>query len=183
MKYNKLVRDNVAGLLKSKGYLIHGKKLKGEKYKTQLYCLFWQEFKAVMDCNSSQILIHYAEMLEIIRTLMVVNKVNIKQVKLSNNQPIMWYQNFASPEQKLASARTDLLQKFEELLTMKTEAVKDQLGDILNSFNNLLNVNNLNFSLIEKLRRLQSEKFGGFSQGVYLKEVLKIKTVESNKSV
>ena len=42
---NKLVRDNVAELLKSQGYQeIKGKKLKGEKYKAELYSLFLQEY-------------------------------------------------------------------------------------------------------------------------------------------
>ena len=41
--YNKLVRDNVAGLLKSKGYSISGKRVRGEQYNIKLYSLFLQE--------------------------------------------------------------------------------------------------------------------------------------------
>lgn len=173
VKYNKLVRDNVAGLLKDKGYLISGKKLKGDKYNFELYSLFWLDFKSSLSADSRQVYGHYADMLEVIRTLMVTNNVNIRKLKSGESQPISWYKSFASPDKKLASARTDLLQKFNELLQMKTEAIKDQLNDIFNSFKSLLIAHNIDFAHIEEIRRGQFEKLGGFTKGIYLEEVTK----------
>jgi len=174
MIYNKLVRDNVAGLLKSKGFAIKGKNLKGEQYTAGLYSLFLRDFKGTFDANLRLLQIYYADMLEVIRTLMINNGVNIKGLKGGESQPVHWYKNLAASDQKLQTARTDLLEKFYELLQVKTEAIKDQLNDIFNSFKRVLEANNISFVQIEKVRRAQFDRLGGFNKGVYLEGVSRI---------
>jgi len=66
------------------------------------------------------------------------------------------------------------LQKFDELLRTNTEAVKDQLGDLLISLKQLVEVNNLSFAKIEEIRRETFKKFGGFGEGFYLEGVSKV---------
>ena len=84
--YNKLVHDNVTDILKDQGYdKLQGKKLKGKKYKAELYSLFFHEYKETLRKDKPQQLqVHYAEMLEVIRTLMMATKTNIKDVDLSD---------------------------------------------------------------------------------------------------
>ncbi|MBQ7797953.1 MAG: hypothetical protein IJ371_02395 [Clostridia bacterium] len=175
---NKLVRDNVTEILKTQGYKeIKGKKLKGEKYKAKLYSLFLQEYKETLNTDEiAELHVHYADMLEVIRTLMITTKTNIKEIDFEKGQPMEWYQRTLSFKSKLNTARIDLLQKFDELLQIKTEAVKDQLGDILHSFRQLVEANNISFIDVEKVRRIMFKKLGGFSQGVYLVSVSQLKT-------
>ena len=177
-KYNKLVRDNVAGLLKHQGYQeVKGRKLKGKKYKAELYSLFLQEYKETLDKDKPQQLqVHYADMLEVVRTLMVATKTNIKDIDFAKSQPIDWYQKISPSKQKLANARLDLLLKFDELLQMKTEAIRDQLGDILKSFKQLVETHGLQFAQVEQVRRVMYKRLGGFNQGIYLESVSKIRT-------
>ena len=68
-----------------------------------------------------------------------------------------------------------LLQKFEELLQMQTEAVKDQLNDIFNSFKYLVEAHKLSFVQVEQQRRDRFKKLGGFDKGLYLVGVSKTK--------
>jgi len=181
---NKLVRDNVASLLKNQGYQeIKGKKLKGKEYREELYSLFLQEYKETLSKEKPQQLqVHYADMLEIIRTLMVASKTNIREVDFSGNQSIQWYKNLSPSNKKLLEARIDLLQKFYELLPMQTEAVRDQLGDMLISFKDLVEANNLSFANVETQRREMYKRLGGFSQGVYLVSVSKTRTKSNTYS-
>lgn len=176
---NKLVRDNVTGLLKSQGYEeIKGKNLKGKKYKAELYSLFLQEYKESLNDNNNlnQQQLHYVEMLEVVRTLMVASKTNIKDVGGKENPTMQWYKKADPSQQRLKKARLDLLQKFYELLQMKTEAIKDQLGDIFTSFKELIEANNLSFAQVEQARRVMYKKLGGFSKGTYLVSVSKTST-------
>ena len=184
---NKLVRDNVASLLKEQGYQeIKGKKLKGKEYRKELYSLFLQEYKETLTENQkNKLQVHYAEMLEVVRTLMVTTKSNIKQFKLDRDQQIIeWYKQLSpiKSKQKLVDARIDLLQRFYELLPMETEAIKDQLGDLLISFKQLVEANEFSFTQIEELRRDIYKRLGGFGQGVYLVNVSKTRSKVSTYS-
>lgn len=175
---NKLVRDNVASLLKKQGFQeVKGKKLKGAEYKKELYSLFLQEYKETLtEQHLGRLQIHFAEMLEVIRTLMVATNTDLKQFKIDKDQQIIdWYKQLSptKKEQKLINARIDLLEKFYELLPMETEAVKDQLGDMLMSFKNLVELNEFSFAEIEEQRREIYKRLGGFGQGAYLVSVSK----------
>jgi predicted house-cleaning noncanonical NTP pyrophosphatase (MazG superfamily) len=123
-----------------------------------------------------QLQVHYADMLEVVRTLIVATKTNINNIDVQTNQTVDWYKNASPSKQKLTIARIDLLQKFDELLKMKTEAIKDQLLDMLESFKQLLVAHKLSFVQVEQTRRTMYKRLGGFSKGVYLESVSKIKT-------
>ena len=169
---NKLVRDNVAGLLKDKGYAIKGKKVKGEEYTFKLYSLFWQEFnESKQYSNPKYLQIHYADMLEAVRTLMLKNGLSLKDVESNETQPVKWYKNLVASPNRVKTATTDLLQKFYELLQIKTEAIKDQLIDIFNSFKQFVESNNVDFAQVEMVRRAQYDKLGGYNKGIYLEGV------------
>ena len=185
--YNKLVRDNVASLLKEQGYQeVKGKKLSGKEYRNELYSLFLQEYKETLtESQRNKLQVHYAEMLEVVRTLMVLTKADVKQFKIDNDQQIIdWYKQLSpiKAKQKLVDARIDLLQKFYELLPMETEAIKDQLGDMLISFKQLVEANEFSFSQIEEMRRDIYKRLGGFGQGVYLVGVSKTRSRVSTYS-
>lgn len=184
---NKLVRDNVADLLKEQGYQeVRGKKVEGKEYRNELYSLFLQEYKETLTENQkNKLQVHYAEMLEVVRTLMVSTKSDIKQFKPDKDQQVIeWYKQLSpiKAKQKLVDARIDLLQKFYELLPMETEAIKDQLGDMLVSFKQLVEANGFSFSQIEELRRDIYKRLGGFKQGLYLVSVAKTRSKLSTYS-
>ena len=84
---------------------------------------------------------------------------------------------------RLKMARVDLLQKFYEFLSLKTEAVKDQLKDMLNSFKQLVDAHKISFAKVEQVRRQISKKLGGFSKGVYIESVLKVRKKTQEYSV
>jgi len=116
-KCNKLVRDNVSELLQEQGFnKINQTKIKGKKYKAELYSLFLAEYKETLEKDkSAQLQIHYAEMLEVVRTLMIASKTDINDITTDNNQTMEWYKKASPSKRKLGEARIDLLQKFYEL--------------------------------------------------------------------
>ncbi len=175
--YNKLVRDNVPQALKSQGYQeISGRRLKGKEFKDKLCSLFLTDYKQTLTSDKPQQLqVHYADMLEIVRTLMIMTKTNMKQIDFDKNQALSWYVKTSPSKQKLKLARIDLLQKYDELLLMKTEAVRDQLGDILKSFKQLVETHGLSFDKIEEIRRVMFQNLGGY-KGIYLESVSLTKT-------
>ena len=181
---NKLVRDNVAGILKNQGYQeIKGTKLKGKKYKDELYLLFFTEYKETLDKdNPQQLQVHYADMLEVVRTLMVASKTNIKAAAMSKNQSIDWYKKASPSKEKLMEARIDLLQKFDELLKMRTEAIRDQLVDMLDSFKQLVEAHQISFAQVEQVRRDMYQRLGGYNKGVYLQSVSRVRTSNASYS-
>lgn len=175
-KYNKLVRDNVSGLLKDKGFELKGRKLKGEEFDFELFSLFWQNFKQSISGGVKQIKLGYAEMLEVVRTLMIRNKVNPAQLRIDESQPVKWYKNTLPQKEKLNNARADLLERFDELLTVKTEAIKDQLGDVFNKVKQVIEANKFEFAEIEEIRRNTFKRLGGYTKGIYIEGVSKKKT-------
>ena len=109
---------------------------------------------------------------------MVKSKTDIKKVNFNQNQSLDWYKNNSPVKEKLNNARIDLLQKVDEFLALKTEAVKDQLIDMIQSFKDLVESHNIPFANVEKFRRKVNEKLGGY-EGDYLEKVsfIKRKTV------
>lgn len=171
MKYNRLIRENAVKLLEKSGLSLECEKLKGDEFKHKLCSLFLAEYKQTLTSDKPENLqVHYAEMLEVIRTLMVKTKTNIKEINFNQNQPLDWYSNHSPNKDKLNLARKSLLENFYELLSIKTEAVKDQLGDMIKSFKQLIEAHNISFVQVEQIRRTILEKLGGF-KGDYLVSV------------
>ena len=173
-EYNKLVRDNVAGLLKNQGFELKGRKLQGEELDFQLFSLFWQNFKTTFEGTIKEVKVAYAEMLEVIRTFMIKNEVNPSQLQSTESQPVKWYKNTLPAKEKLNNARANLLERFDELMGIKTqEARQDQLGDVLDGTKQVIGANGYEFAEIEEIRRESFKRFGGYTKGVYIEGVSK----------
>ena len=170
-QYNKLVRDNVANILKDKGYAIKGRKLQDEEYISKMYSLFWQEFNDSLNTSAKTIQLRYVEMLEIIRALMLKNGVKLSSAKDNTAQAVVWYSKLVNDDKKVKDTTSSFVQRFYELLSVKTEAIKDQLIDLFNSFKQMVEANNIDFAQVETKRRLQFDRFGGFNKGIYLEGV------------
>ena len=178
MKVKELSRNNAVEMYKSQGFSVKGRIVKGKEYKAQLYSLFLSRYRETLEVDKPQKLqVCYADMAEVVRTLMVITKTNLKNNTLDKKrQALDWYKNLSPSKNKLAEARVDLIQKFYELIPMKTEAVKDQLNDTLISLRNLVESHELSFAKVEEMRKTMREKLGGFEKGVYLESVSKTKT-------
>ena len=180
MEYNKLVRNNVGPSLQKQGFTVQGKILKGEQLQGELYSLFWDEFNKTLDADDKRLTVHYAEMLEVVKALIVINKANIKA---DVNKPLKWYKGFASKDKQLAGARTDLLQRYYELLSIKNkEVLKDQLNEVLEAYKDLVDAHNLDFAKIEQVRQEIWKKLGGYTKGVYIKTISKTATIQKGRS-
>lgn len=174
---NKLVRSKVPEMLKEKGYKLKGRKLDSATYKAKLHKLFLHEYKETLSkTNLTYTQVHYADMLEVIRTLRIQNQAKVCNVE--ELQFMEWYESFTPHLQKLKESRTDLLAKFYELLGIKNEEVaQDQLTELTNSFKKLVLASGLEPAQIERLRKDRLAKLGGFN-GVYLEKVSRVVKVE-----
>ena len=180
MIINELSRNNAAEMYKAQGYGVKGKKLKGKEYKVQLYSLFLSRYKQTLENDKPQKLqVTYADMVEVVTTLMTITKTKFKNnLSDKKQQALDWYKNLSPSKSKLHEARTDLIQKFYELIPMRTEAVKDQLNDMLVSLRNLVETHELSFAKVEEMRKTMREKLGGFDKGIYIESVSKTKTAD-----
>ena len=116
--------------------------------------------------------VHYANMLEVVRTLRMFNNAN--SVGIEEQQAFEWYNGFTPKLQKLKEARMDLLVKYYELLNIQNDEVMQiQLAELTNSFKNLVLASGLEPINIEKLRKNQLIQLGGFN-GVYLEKVSRV---------
>ena len=186
MEIKELSRDNAVELYKAQGYpYIKGKKIKGKEYKTELYSLFLARYKQTLEDDKVQKLqVDYADMIEVVTTLMVLTKTDFKNhLADESQQALHWYKSLSPSKTKLKDARIDLMQKFYELIPMKTEAVRDQLNDIITSLYELVEAHELSFANVEKTRKIMREKLGGFSKGIYIDSVSKVKTSTVEYSV
>lgn len=174
MEIRELSRNNAAEMY----YGVKGKRLKGKEYKVQLYSLFLSRYKQTLENNKPQKLqVAYADMVEVITTLMTITKTKFKNnLSDKKQQALDWYKNLSPSKTRLQEARVDLIQKFYELIPMRTEAVRDQLNEILVSLRNLVEEHELSFANVEQLRKRMREKLGGFDKGIYIESVSKIKT-------
>ena len=178
MEIRGLSRNNAAEVYKERGYGVKGKKLKGKEYKVQLYSLFLSRYKQTLESDKPEKLqVSYADMVEVVTTLMMLTKTKFKNCLADKKQQALdWYKNLSPSKTRLQEARVDLIQKFYELIPMRTEAVKDQLNDMLVSLRNLVESHELSFAKVEEKRKMMREKLGGFDKGVYIESVSKIKT-------
>ena len=180
MEVKELSRNKAAEMYKAQGFAVKGKVLKGKEYKKQLYSLFLTRYKETLSNDKPQKLqVSYADMAEVITTLMAATKTKFKNnLTDKKQQAINWYKNLSPSKNKLAEARVDLIQKFYELIPMRTEAVKDQLNEMLISLCNLVETHELSFAKVEEMRKTMREKLGGFDKGVYIESVSKIKIAD-----
>ncbi len=178
MKYNnRLVRDNVAGLLENKGYSVNSENLDTKRFKINLYSLFLllvKESKTIntADEKSKQKLQEiYADMLEVIRAIAKAEKISAKDINFEKTStPIDWYKKIMPKRLRLYLAQTNLLNKFDQLLIIKNTEVKtSQLQEIVSDFKEVLNAQDISFNQVELKRRDMFKKLGGYSQGVYIK--------------
>ena len=184
MEVRELVRKETLANLKKQGIKGNGKMLKGDKLKHALHSLFFRRYKEnLTNSNKKNIQLNYADMLEVIRTLIIKSKADINEFNINENQTLQWYKSASPSKKKLLQARIDLLQKFDELLGMETEAEKDQVKDVFNSFKNLVEEHGFSFASIEQTRRMLNEKLGGYvnnkGEGVFLESATKtrLKTI------
>lgn len=156
------------------GFAVDSKMLKGKEYKKELYSLFFSRCKQTMQCDQSQKLqVYYADMVEVVTTLMSLTKTKFKNTLNDiKQQALLWYKSLSPSKNGLQEARVDLIQKFYELIPMKTEAVREQLNEILVSLRNLVEKHELSFADVEQLRKEMRKEMGGFS-GLYINTVVK----------
>lgn len=174
---DKLVRSKVPQMLQEKGYKVQCVKLDSATFKLKLHELFLHEYKeALSKSNLRYVQAHYADMLEIIRTLRIQNQAkacNVEDLKF-----IEWYDSFTPEMRRLKECRTDLLVKFYELLGVEdSEVVQEQLTELTNSFKKLIVASGLQASQIEELRKKRLAELGGF--GVYLGKVSRVVKVDN----
>lgn len=178
MEIRELSRNYAAEMYKTQGYGdIKGKKLKGKEYKKELYSLFLSRYKQTLINDKPQKLqVYYADMVEVVITLMSITKTKFKNgLDNKKQQVLQWFKDLSPSKNKLKEARIDLIQKFYELIPMRTEAVKDQLNEMLVSLRNVVEKHELSFANVEELRKTMCEKLGGFDKGIYLESVSKTK--------
>lgn len=174
-EYNKLVRNNA--LSKAQGVEFRSKKVKGKEFKTKLLALFLDEYQqSLSQTDEKKLITNYAEMLEIIKTLVVENQSSLQEISSNNSSQAMdWYTALISDEEKVYYSSTDLLERYYELLSIENnEVFKDGLKDLFVSFKQVIKANNISFKQVELLRRAKAEKIGGFDKGIYLQGVVRI---------
>ncbi|MFQ6723795.1 MAG: hypothetical protein ACLRFE_00485 [Clostridia bacterium] len=179
MKINELSRNKSVNLYKNQGYSnIDGKIVKGKELKAKLCSLFLSRYKQTLtEKQAKKLQVYYADMVEVIITLMEKTKAKFKNPFADKKQQaLLWYKGISPSKTKLADVRIDLMQKFYEFILMETEAIKDQLNDIITSLYELVEAHGLEFAKVEQTRKIMRENLGGFSKGVYLESVSKTKT-------
>lgn len=191
MEIKELSRNDAVEMYKKQGYGVKGKKLKGKEYKAKLYSTFLSRYKQTLECeNPQKLVVAYADMLEVLQSLMKATKTKFKNnITNPKYQAMQWYKKLApiSSKQKLENARIDLMQKFYELIPMRTEAVKDHLNEMVESLYDLVESHKLSFerkadrekvsfASVNTMNKMMCEKLGGFDKGIYIESVSKIKT-------
>jgi hypothetical protein len=129
-------------------------------------------------------------MLEVLQSLMKHTKTKFKNSLTDPKyQAMQWYKNLSpiDSSERVKEARIDLMQKFQDLTMMKTEAVRDHLNEMVESLYNLVECHKLSFARkldrekvsfasVNATNKKMCENLGGFDKGVYIESVSKIKT-------
>ena len=106
---------------------------------------------------------------------MAHNNIAAKEVSLKINQPLDWYMSSEPKNIRVERAKTDLLNRFNELKTITSDEVKkDQFNEIFNAFNAFVEANNRKLTTVEKRRTEIKAKVGDYSKGVYLESLIKV---------
>ena len=123
MEINELSRNRAVEVYKTQGYGVKGRIIKGKEYKVQLYSLFWARFKQTLDCDNPQkLVVLYADMLEVLQSLMKHTKTKFKNnLADPKYQAMQWYKDLSPLDtaERLKGLRIDLMQKFQDLMMMK----------------------------------------------------------------
>lgn len=135
------------------------------KTQERLYREFLRVFKKATTNNREQQQ-NYAELLEVIRKLIISCNVKVSEVgKCAESQSITWYKKMLPKERAILNSKIELMKRFEEFINAKSQEVKgDILKEIFVSFRGLLNASGLKFDQIEQLRRAQQEIKRGVSK-------------------
>ena len=163
MEIKELSRDNVAELYVAQGYpFVKGKILKGKELMAKSCSLFLARFKQTLqEDNIQKLQVYYADMMEDIINLMSKSRTQFKNpYEDKNKQALQWYKKLSPAKSGLKEARIDLMQKFYEFIGMKTEAVRDQLNEILASLANVIEEQGLKFANVENTRKSMRAKLG-----------------------
>ena len=87
MKVKELSRNNAVEMYKSQGFSVKGRIVKGKEYKAQLYSLFLSRYRETLEVDKPQKLqVCYADMAEVVRTLMVITKTKLKNNTVDKKQ-------------------------------------------------------------------------------------------------
>jgi galactose-1-phosphate uridylyltransferase len=179
MEIKELSRDNVAEAYVAQGYpLVKGKILKGKELMAKSCSLFLARFKQTLqEDNVQKLQVYYADMMEDLINLMSKSRTQFKNpYEDKNKQALQWYKKLSPAKSGLKEARIDLMQKFYEFTGMKTEAVRDQLNELLASLANVMEQQGLEVSKVETTRKSMRAKLGGFDKGVYIDSVSHVNT-------
>ena len=84
--YNKLVRDNIPNIIKSKGETPVTRILSEDEYKNELEKKLYEEYKEVIEASGSDRIEELADMLEIINALAKIESKTLDNVILVAEQ-------------------------------------------------------------------------------------------------
>ena len=84
--YNKLVRDNIPNIIKSKGETPVTRILSEDEYKNELEKKLYEEYKEVIEASGSDRIEELADMLEIINALAKIESKTLDNVILAAEQ-------------------------------------------------------------------------------------------------
>ena len=184
MKICELSRKKSPKVYEAQGYpYIEGKVLKGKELKDKSCSLFLTRYKQTLsEENVQKLQVYYADMMEVITGLMAKTKTQFKNpLADKNQQALQWYKGLTPAKTRLKEARIDLMQRFYEFTGMKTEAVRDQLNEMLTSLHNVIVEHGLNFNNVKALWKKMHEILGGFE--IYIESVSRTKTNTTSYSV
>lgn len=128
------------------------------KTKERLYREFLRVFKQTEKEGAKQAE-RYAEMLETIRQIIISGGIKVSEVgKCAESQPISWYKQMVSKQQAILNSRKELLERFGELMSVKTpEVFGDVVKEMFVSFRGLVKSSGYSFNEIEMIRREQQQ--------------------------
>lgn len=125
------------------------------KTREQLYREFLRAFKQTKNTSGEQQKVYYAEMLEVIRKLIISCDMNVSEVgKCAESQPISWYKRTVSGEQAVLNSQRELLERFAELMSVESpEVYGDLIEEVFVAFRGLVKASNLTLKSVEMTRR------------------------------
>lgn len=129
------------------------------KTRERLYREFLRVFKQSQNVSASQQRVCYAEMLEIIRKLIISCNIEISEVsKCAESQPISWYKQTISKEQAVMNSQKELLERFGELIEVESQEVfRDVVKELFVSFRGMVKSSGYSFKEVEMTRREQRQ--------------------------
>ncbi len=84
--YNKLVRDNIPNIIKNNGEIPVTKVLEQSEYKKALESKLYEEYKEVIASSGTDRLEELADMLEVIKSLAILENKNLNDIILLAEQ-------------------------------------------------------------------------------------------------